>query len=39
MEQIINETIDELAAERNCSPHMITWHLIAIRLAEKLNKL
>jgi len=36
-EERILEAIAELAKEKNCSEYLIDWHLIAIRLAEKLN--
>lgn len=34
----IEETISEIAKERNINENDVTWHNIAIRLAEKLNE-
>lgn len=34
----IKETIEEIANERKIDEHYVSWHNIAIRLAEKLNK-
>lgn len=34
----IEETISEIAKERNINENDVTWHNIAVRLAEKLNE-
>jgi hypothetical protein len=36
---IVNETISEIAIERKINEDLVTWHNIAIRLAQKIKKI